>query len=503
MNIIDLYEDNPFEPGADGYIIKAGQGGLEYDWRSHAARAVEAGKPYGLYWVVDARYSPEYHKAAIKSAFPAGYFGDLGFWLDLEAPRLGMTDAEYNQLPYRGYRTVESVWRGVGAYAAFPGIYTSPHYWQLIMSAAPATLQAELAQRVPLWLAHWGVASPTIVGAWREWALWQWRGEPDYNRVNPAWWQSVSTTSAGEPFMIVRDRAYYSIELTPSLFDVLPYRTPEEHAELLHAQAAINFGAGFQETDADHARVFGRSVSLGIQYSNNGDWGYIELDAGTVIPFARRMLDQGAINPELDDVYKSPWTMLGFDDRRQYMIVSPGQEDRAGLTQRGAALWCQARGIRDLYLGDSGHSSWILEYGQLLYSAYGERTPQAIGFIAKTSGGSMKARNAGTIDLNIKNKVSGLVLNHLKMNDYVFGELSQAGTDIIDFDHFYRATGERVELGAMCKVTRSTAIVITNEIEPGSEPQEPPAGAVPHMRQTLTDSAGVTWLFECDGVRQP
>lgn len=192
INVIDLVEYNAWESGGDGYIIKAGQGGWEYHWRPFVANAEAAGKPWGLYWVVDSRFSPEYHKAAIKAAFPTGNFGKLGLWLDIEKPYLGMKDSEYHKTPYAGYKTVESVWRGVEAYTGvYPGWYFGPGTWDLIIKGygMPIALQQEVADKCDAWIAHYTMwPTPSMRGKWISWAMWQCRGEPDYNRVNPDWW---------------------------------------------------------------------------------------------------------------------------------------------------------------------------------------------------------------------------------------------------------------------------------------------------------------------------
>ncbi len=194
LNVIDLGADNDFESGADGYILKAGQGQLQYDWQ-HFIPLIEAEhKPCGLYWLVDARYSPESQKAAILTAFPTKWFGALGLWLDIEKPNINMTDAEYNKLPYKGYKTVESIWRAVG----FPGMYFGPGSWDLIMQGAPVALQMEFAERCEAWIAHYTLnASPDMRGMWARWALWQWREGPDYNHVNQEWWDSLDFETGG------------------------------------------------------------------------------------------------------------------------------------------------------------------------------------------------------------------------------------------------------------------------------------------------------------------
>jgi hypothetical protein len=215
LNVIDLVDGNAFEHGADGYIIKAGQGQLEYKWRDLVALAKVEGKPWGLYWLVDARYSPESHKAAIKTAFPTGDFGALGLWLDIEKPILGMKDAEYAKLPYGYYKPVESVWRGVQAYTGiYPGMYFGPGSWDLIMWATPTSLQVEFAQKCSAWISHYtSNAQPDMRGMWGSWALWQWREGPDYNRVNDDWWAVVTQAVTPPPPVVEPPESLSDVKL--------------------------------------------------------------------------------------------------------------------------------------------------------------------------------------------------------------------------------------------------------------------------------------------------
>lgn len=148
------------------------------------------GITHGLYWVVDARYDPVGQKAAIRTAFPNGDFGKLGLWLDIEKPRISMTDAEYRSLPFAYYRPVESVWRGVQSYTGvYPGWYTNLGSWSLILSGMPISLQDEVAEKALLWTAQYNssISSPELYGGWLRngrWCFWQYREGPDYNWFN-------------------------------------------------------------------------------------------------------------------------------------------------------------------------------------------------------------------------------------------------------------------------------------------------------------------------------
>lgn len=195
LQVLDIVDGNAFDAakekatGTDGVIIKAGQGKLEYRWKIYADQCESAGLPWGVYWVVDARYSPESHKAAIKLAFPTGYFGKLGMWLDVEKPVTWWPDWLYRAQPYAYYKPIESIWRGVQAYSGtYPGWYTSAGAWDLICPAMPLSLQQEIASKCDLWIANYGVSTPKMRGAWGKWVMWQYQEGPDYSVVNQDWW---------------------------------------------------------------------------------------------------------------------------------------------------------------------------------------------------------------------------------------------------------------------------------------------------------------------------
>lgn len=489
MKIIDLVEGNEWESGGDGYIFKAGQGGHEYNWRPFVALAEAEGKPWGLYWVSDSRYAPEYHKAAIKTAFPTGYFGVLGLWLDIEKPWIGMTDFAYRQTPYPYYKPVESLWRGVFLHTGvYPGMYFGPGTWDLIMSGAPAALQQEFADKCDCWIAHYTrLPAPDMRGKWVSWALWQWREGPDYNRVNIDWWMRVTANLPPAPvvFHVKRPRAEVELYITPG-GDEYPLKPILKHAAENGWMAAINCGAGFDYTDAYHA------------YMRTAGFQSIQVANGKVF-YARHMIAGGVINSELNTEYKAPWTMLGFDATTVHLIVTKGQEGGEGMTQMEAAQWAQARGILDCYLMDSGHSSGIVENGTLLYSAYGDAIPQCLGLKSKITGGTMiKGTCKAGLVANIKNMTTGAILHQLGEGESVYGEWSTTKTDIIEFTHYYTATGLRIHLGvfdAMCKVSIGANLTITENVtEPGDvippPPSAPPSATTKAIE--LVDD-GVTW----------
>lgn len=73
---------------------------------------------------------------------------------------------------------------------------------------------------------------------------------------------------------------------------------------------------------------------------------------------------------------------------------------------------------------------------------------------------------------NIKPMAGGGAIATLYGGQYVYGDLSSAGTDLIDFVHYYKADGTRVSLGQLCKVTVGN-LVLTDENEPNMPIPDP------------------------------
>jgi hypothetical protein len=191
--IVDLYSSNRVNfqkeksMGTSAVIFKGGQGEWPDVPRVHPewfSICDDLEIPWGIYWMVDARYSPERHKGALKRTFPDGKFGKLGLWLDCEKPVITMKDRDYMKLPYAYWRPVESIVHGMIDFCGIqPGIYTGWGAWDLIFKTCPKAIQDFFAQ-APLWTAQYGVTSPRLYGAWKKWTLWQYQENPDYSLFN-------------------------------------------------------------------------------------------------------------------------------------------------------------------------------------------------------------------------------------------------------------------------------------------------------------------------------
>jgi GH25 family lysozyme M1 (1,4-beta-N-acetylmuramidase) len=207
MKILDVYSQNRFDfltekqNGVIGIIFKGGQGEWPDVPRVHPewfAQCEAAGLAWGVYWLVDGRYSPERHKAAIYRMFPNG-FGKLGLWLDCEKPVLSMTEADYRKLPYAFHPPIESIARGVERECGkLPGIYTSPGAWRLIFGGAPADIQKWFAT-MPLWTAQYKTSRPDLYGAWERWTFWQYQESPDYSIYNGTDDELLRFIESGQP----------------------------------------------------------------------------------------------------------------------------------------------------------------------------------------------------------------------------------------------------------------------------------------------------------------
>jgi len=82
-----------------------------------------------------------------------------------------------------------------------PVIYTSPSFWASAMAGSRAFADC------PLWIAHWGVASPTIPKCWTTWTVWQWQGSPldrDRAKALPIYQAKVTTPAKPGPVHTVR-----------------------------------------------------------------------------------------------------------------------------------------------------------------------------------------------------------------------------------------------------------------------------------------------------------
>ena len=73
---------------------------------------------------------------------------------------------------------------------------------------------------------------------------------------------------------------------------------------------------------------------------------------------------------------------------------------------------------------------------------------------------------------NLKPMAGGGAIATLPVGGWIYGD--KGATDIINFTHWYRPTGQKMELGAPCKAFIGTNLVLSDEAEPGTQPDPPP-----------------------------
>ena len=353
-------------------IIRVGQGYYGIDAQFKASAANSKGLfSRDFYWMLDTKQSA--------NGQAQGCVGALTINGQLDADSILFADFELApanaSFLYGFLTTVHSMLPNLKL-----GIYTGFSYWGTYGSTDPSWTQ------YPLWIA-WPVdpyREPPTLKPWTTYLYHQWTfaGDGKYygqqstgldlDYKNPL---LVDSTAV----LVQRPRAQYHLALTPSTSDVLPLKTPLTQSIENGWDAAMNAGAGFTYTDASHAQVKGTSKANCVLYSNDATFGYYIADPCTWIPFARRMIDQGVINSNLDKTFIASWSLLGITADSYYLIVTRGRENVYGLTQYQAAQYAHSLVISECYLMDSGHSSGIAEKGQTLYSEYGVAIPQSVG----------------------------------------------------------------------------------------------------------------------------
>jgi len=211
VQILDIYQGNPFDieqeinTGTDAVLIKAGQGEYQ-DYIESRCNYIEqcehAGLPWGVFWQMDARHSPESHKRALEVFEGAIGFGSLGLWLACEKPFYPCPDLVYSRMKYAYYKPIESVWRGMFTLTGrYPGIYTSPGMWNLIFGRCPPALQKEIAGKSKLWVAQYKVPQPDRIGQWPDYWFWQYQESPDYSisRISEAQFKLMYKDESPQP----------------------------------------------------------------------------------------------------------------------------------------------------------------------------------------------------------------------------------------------------------------------------------------------------------------
>ena len=159
-----------------GYvIIRSGQNvWIDSDFRTNWHNARAAGLPRGSYWFYDSRAEPKAQADLWFSAFE-GDLGELPLFADFEESYSGLYTG------WKHWKTfLERIKSRVGNREI--GIYTAYYYWlRNAPSATTDPTNLEYFHQYPLWIANYGVTSPSVPKPWSpsEWTFWQYTDSGD------------------------------------------------------------------------------------------------------------------------------------------------------------------------------------------------------------------------------------------------------------------------------------------------------------------------------------
>ena len=183
---VSFYQDNPgtsrqidftkMKEKAGYVIIRAGQNlWVDSDFGYNWLNAKAAGIPRGSYWFYDSRAEP-IQQADLWYSQIANDPGELPLFADLEENYGGQ---------YKGWRywyTFITRLKSLIGGRQEIGIYTGYYYW---LENAPnkqtEPVELEYFHQFPLWIAHYGVTTPSVPGPWSpsEWVFWQYTDKGD------------------------------------------------------------------------------------------------------------------------------------------------------------------------------------------------------------------------------------------------------------------------------------------------------------------------------------
>jgi len=147
-------------------FIRAGQGKWIDSFYSHNCQeAQKVGLPVGSYWFYDNTVLPEVQAKLYIEQLSQHGFGELPMCPDFEDRKTGA---------YSGWKNWKVFVKTLQELAPEKQImiYTGPGYWGEFTRDAPAQ-ELEYFAQFPLWLAHYGVAVPTVPPPWEKWTFWQ------------------------------------------------------------------------------------------------------------------------------------------------------------------------------------------------------------------------------------------------------------------------------------------------------------------------------------------
>jgi GH25 family lysozyme M1 (1,4-beta-N-acetylmuramidase) len=153
--------------GANGTILRAGQGAWKDTKFDEFRAGVRPILPFGSYWYYDNRYAPT-TQADLYASILGSDPGSMGAWLDLEDGQTGAYGTwQHWQAFIERFKQKQPNVR--------LGIYTRASY---IDSRIPSA-QHTYFKQFDLWVAHYGVTTPSIPKAWSTWLFHQYTSTCD------------------------------------------------------------------------------------------------------------------------------------------------------------------------------------------------------------------------------------------------------------------------------------------------------------------------------------
>ena len=183
---VSFYQDNPgtsrqidftkMKESAGYVIIRAGQNlWIDSDFGYNWSSAKAAGLPRGSYWFYDSRAEPN-QQAELWYSQVGNDLGELPLFADLEENYGGQ---------YKGWKNwyifITRLKALIGNRQEI-GIYTGYYYWlENAPSKQTAPVELEYFHQYPLWIAHYGVTTPSVPAPWSsdEWTFWQYTDKGD------------------------------------------------------------------------------------------------------------------------------------------------------------------------------------------------------------------------------------------------------------------------------------------------------------------------------------
>jgi hypothetical protein len=153
----------------NGVIIRAGQKHyLDSRFIANWSGAKAHGIPRGSYWFYDSRHAPKAQAQLWWNAI-ANDRGELAHFLDLEESYGGAYTG------WKNWQMCLQEFERLSNGKVKIGIYTGPGYWN---TYKPLGDNLSYFAKFPLWIAHYGVANPTIPAPWTRWLFWQYGVNP-------------------------------------------------------------------------------------------------------------------------------------------------------------------------------------------------------------------------------------------------------------------------------------------------------------------------------------